>query len=172
MYYFSVHHDPCNLMMFKSSILFTMNERKLCHLRFIKFLFKTVIILAVLGVGIYFVGTHFLASKVADVVTEELESSGQLDEARRFVDQTPELKQMLESSANVDASTLPFTTKEDAIKTVVKKVGVRELHSIQNRYANGMSQAEQIQLIEELEDKLTEEEAAALKYIIYNELYK
>lgn len=128
--------------------------------------------MAVLGVGVYFIGTHFLSAKVADVVTEELEKSGQLDEARRFVDQTPELKQMLESSANVDTSTLPFTTKGEAVQTVVKKVGIRELQSIQSRYENGMSPAEQVQLIHELEGKLTEDEATALKYIIYNELYK
>lgn len=106
--------------------------------------------MAVLGVGVYFIGKHFLSAKVADVVTEELENSGQLDEARRFVDQTPELKQMLESSANVDANTLPFTTKEEAVQTVVKKVGIRELQSIQSRYENGMSPAEQVQLIREL----------------------
>lgn len=128
--------------------------------------------MAVLGVGVYFIGKHFLSAKVADVVTEELENSGQLDEARRFVDQTPELKQMLESSANVDANTLPFTTKEEAVQTVVKKVGIRELQSIQSRYENGMSPAEQVQLIRELEGKLTADEATALKYIIYNELYK
>ncbi len=147
-------------------------ERKLCKLRFIKFLFKTAMIIVVLGVGIYFLGSHFLAGKVADVVTEELESSGQLDEARQYIDDTPELKQMLESSANVDASTLPFTTKEKAVQTVIKKVGVTELYSLQDRYQKGMSQAEQVQVIQELESKLTAEEAEALKYIIYQELYR
>lgn len=147
-------------------------ERKLFELRFIKFLFKTAIFLIVLGVAVYFVGTHFLSEKAADIITAEIENNGQLDEVRQYVDESPELKQMLENSANVDASTLPFTTKEEAIQTVIKKVGISELYSIQSRYENGMTQAEQVQLIKELENKLTADEAAALKYVIYEELYR
>lgn len=147
-------------------------ERKLCTLRFIKFLIKTALVIVILGVGIYFIGTYFLAGKVADVVTEELESSGQLDEARQYIDRVPALKEMLESSAEVDTSTLPFTTKEKAVQTVIKKVGVTELYSLQDRYQKGMSQDEQIQVIQELESKLSAEEATALKYIIYKELYE
>lgn len=135
-------------------------------------MFITAVIIIILGVGLYFVGTHFLSEKVADVITEELESKGQLDEARQYIDNTPALKEMLESSANVDASTLPFTTKEKAVQTVIKKVGVTELYSLQDRYQKGMTQEEQIQVIQDLEDKLSKEEAEALKYIIYQELYR
>lgn len=135
-------------------------------------MFITAVIIIILGVGLYFVGTHFLSEKVADVITEELESNGQLDEARQYIDNTPALKEMLESSANVDASTLPFTTKEKAVQTVIKKVGVTELYSLQDRYQKGMTQEEQIQVIQDLEDKLSKEEAEALKYIIYQELYR
>lgn len=141
-------------------------------LRFIKFLFKTIIFVAILCVGLYFVGTYFLSEKVADVIAEELEKNGQLDEARNYVDNTPALKKVLESSANVDTSTLPFTTKEKAVQTVVKKVGVTELYALQNRYQKGMTQAEQVQVLQDLEGKLTKEEVEALKYVIYQELYQ
>lgn len=141
-------------------------------MRFIKFLVKSVVFVAILCVGLYFVGTYFLSEKVSDVISEELENSGYVETARQYVDNAPGLKQLLESSANVDASTLPFTTKEKAVQTVIKKVGVTELYSLQNRYEKGMSQAEQLQAIQELEGKLTAEEMEALKYVIYNELYR
>lgn len=141
-------------------------------MRFIKFLFKAAILVVVLGVGLYFAGTYFLSEKAADVVTEKLEENGQLDQARQYINNSPALKQMLESSANVNPDTLPFTTKEKAVQTVVKKVGVTELYSLQNRYQQGMSQEEQIQALNELEGKLTAEEIEALKYVIYQELYR
>lgn len=140
-------------------------------MRFIKFLLKTAIVIVILCVGIYFVGKHFLFDKATDVLFEELEENGQLDQVRSYLDQAPEIKSMLESSANVDPSTLPFTTKEAAVQTVVKKVGVTELYSLQNRYGNGMSQSEQLEALNELEGKLTAEEIEALKYVIYHELY-
>lgn len=149
-----------------------MDGRKGIYLRFIKFLLKTAIVVAVLCVGIYFVGKYFLLEKATDVLFEELEEGGQLDQVRNYLDQAPEIKGMLESSANVDASTLPFTTKEAAVETVVKKVGVTELYSLQNRYANGMSQSEQLEALNDLEGKLSADEIEALKYVIYNELYK
>lgn len=128
--------------------------------------------LGIIAFGVYFFAKDFLFDKVAEVVTVELEKNGQLDEVRNYIDQVPEVKGMLESSANVDASTLPFTTKNEAIETVVKKVGVSELYSLQSRYEKGMSESEQLQVLQELEQKLTAEEAEALKYVIYQELYR
>lgn len=141
-------------------------------MRFIKFLFKTAIVIAVLCVGIYFIGKNFLFEKATDVAIEKLENNGQLDQVRDYLDKMPEIKGMLESSANVDASTLPFTTKEAAVETVVKKVGITELYSLQSRYADGMSQSEQLEVLNDLEGKLSADEIEALKYVIYNELYK
>lgn len=138
----------------------------------IKFLLKTAIVIVVLGAGIYFIGKNFLVEKAADAVIEKLENNGQLDQVRDYLDQTPEIKTMLESSATVDKSTLPFMTKDEAIQTIVKKVGVTELLSLQNRLNKGMSQSEQLQVLQELEGKLTAEEAEALKYVIYQELYQ
>lgn len=128
--------------------------------------------LGVLAVGVYFFAKDFLIEKAADAVTVELEKNGQLDDVRNYIDQIPEVKGMLESSANADTSTLPFTTKNEAIETVVKKVGISELYSLQSRYEKGMSESEQLQVLQELEQKLTAEEAEALKYVIYQELYR
>ncbi len=125
-----------------------------------------------LCVGLYFIGKNFLFEKATDVAIEQLENNGQLDQVRDYLDKTPEIKTMLESSANVDASTLPFSTKEAAVETVVKKVGVTELYSLQNRYANGMSESERLEVLNDLEGKLSADEIEALKYVIYHELYQ
>lgn len=141
-------------------------------MRLIKFLLKTIFVIAVLCVGLYFIGKNFLFEKATDVAIEQLENNGQLDQVRDYLDKTPEIKTMLESSANVDASTLPFSTKEAAVETVVKKVGVTELYSLQNRYANGMSESERLEVLNDLEGKLSADEIEALKYVIYHELYQ
>lgn len=137
----------------------------------LKFLIKTVIVIAILCIGLYFVGKHLLFDKAADTFIEELENNGQLDQVRNYIDGIPELKRMLESSANADVSTLPFTTREAAIETVVKRVGVTELYSLKGRYEAGMSPIEQFQVIQELEGKLSADEMEALKYVLYHELY-
>lgn len=141
-------------------------------LRLIKFLMKTIIFVAILCVGLYFLASYFLTDKIADYVMDELENSGQLEEARQYIDGKPEVKKVLESSANVDPSTLPFTTTGEAVETVVKKVGIKELQSMQKQYENGMTESEQLQLIQQLESQLSPSEAEAVKYVIYNELYK
>ena len=126
----------------------------------------------ILSVGIYFIGKNFLLEKVADTAIEKLENNGQLDQVRNYLDQTPEIKGMLENSANVDPNTLPFTTKDQAIETVVKKVGVTKLLGLQSRFEKGMTESEQLEVLGELEGKLTADEMEALKYVIYQELYQ
>lgn len=139
-------------------------------MKFIKFLITTVIIIGGLGYGLYFFGTNFASEKVMDVLSEELENSGQLNEIKEMVNNDPELKRMIEDGANVDQSNLPFQTKEQAMRTIVKKVGISELQTIQSNFENGMSNEEQMALLKELEGKLTEDEILALKVIAYKEL--
>ena len=139
-------------------------------MKFIKFLITTVIIIGGIGYGLYYFGTNFASEKVMDVLSEELENSGQLNEIKEMVNNDPELKRMIEDGANVDQSNLPFQTKEQAMRTIVKKVGLSELQTIQSNFENGMSNEEQMALLKELEGKLTEDEILALKVIAYKEL--
>lgn len=75
-----------------------------------------------------------------------------------------------EKTETVAESKLPFTTKEEATKVVIAKVGITDLKEIQSGVQKGtVSKEEAIQAIK---SKLTEEELQALKVIAYKELNK
>jgi len=141
-------------------------------LKALKFLFVTIIIVAGIGYGVYYFGTATASEKVMEAVTTELENSGQLEEVKQVVNSDPQLKQFMEEGANADESTLPFTTKEQATRILIQKVGISELQSIQSKAQQGMSNDDVQALVKELEGKLTEEEILALKVIAYKELNK
>jgi len=138
----------------------------------LKFLFVTIIIVAGIGYGVYYYGTAIASEKVMEAVTTELESSGQLEDVKQAVNSDSQLKQFIEEGANADESTLPFTTKEQATRVLIQKVGISELQSIQSKAKQGMSNDDVQALVKELEGKLTDEEILALKVIAYKELNK
>ena len=123
-------------------------------MRFLKFLFASIIIIGGIGYGVYYFGTNIASEKVMDVVTTELENSGQLEDIKDVVNNDPELRKFIEDGANADESNLPFTTKEQATRALIQKVGISELQSIQSRAQNGMSNDEVQALLKELEGKL------------------
>jgi len=138
----------------------------------LKILFATIIIVAGIGYGVYYFGTSIASEKVMEAVTTELESSGQLEDVKQIVNSDPQLKQFMEEAANADESTLPFTTKEQATRVLIQKVGISELQSIQSKAKQGMSNDDVQALVKEFEGKLTDEEILALKVIAYKELNK
>ena len=141
-------------------------------MKFLKFLLTTVVIVGCIGYGIYYFGTNIASEHVMDAVSAELESSGQLEEIKQFINNDPELKQFVEEGANVDVSKLPFTTKEQATRVLIKKIGIGELQNIQAKVQQGMSNNEMQMLLKEIEGKLTDEEIVALKVIAFKELNK
>lgn len=141
-------------------------------MKVIKFLITTVILIGCLGYGVYYFGTAYASEKVMDVVSGELEASGKLDEVKEFVNSDPAIQQFIAEGANVDESTLPFTTKEEALRKLVPKFGLSEIQSMQSKAQQGMSSSEQQELLSTIEEKLTADEIAALKLVIYKELNK
>ncbi|WP_010098446.1 hypothetical protein [Ornithinibacillus scapharcae] len=138
-------------------------------MKFIKFLLITLIILAGLGYGVYYFGTNIASDKLMEVLTTELENSGEMENIKNAIESDPQLKAFLEDAASVDESTLPVKTKEEATRMIVKKVGVSGIKDIQSKVQQGEISKEE--LIREMEEKLTEEEITALKVIAYKELY-
>lgn len=141
-------------------------------MKFLKFLFVTIIIVGGIGYGVYYFGTNIASEKVVDAVTTELENSGQLEDVKQIINNDPQFSEFMEEGANADESKLPFTTKEEATRVLIQKVGINELQSIQSKAKQGMSNDEVQGLIKELEGKLTDEEILALKVIAYKELNK
>ncbi len=129
-----------------------------------------IIFLGVAGYGVLHFGTKFASEKIVDTLSTELESSGQKEEIKNTIENDPQLKAYMEEAKTVDSSTLPFTTKEEATKVLIQKVGITELNDIRVKLQDGsMTQEEALQMVE---GKLSDEELAALKVIVYQELYQ
>ncbi|WP_394188583.1 hypothetical protein [Paenisporosarcina quisquiliarum] len=137
-----------------------------------KFLIGTIItlmILAGLGYGLYIFGTNTASEKIVDDYTANLEDSGQMNEVRTMIESDPELLAMMEEAKAADPSTLPFTTKGEATRVLVNKLGVSKLKNLQTKAQSGEASKEEI--LQVLQENLTEEEMLALQKIAYEEIY-
>ncbi|WP_438312917.1 hypothetical protein [Sporosarcina sp. FA9] len=141
-------------------------------MRFFKFLITLAVVVVGLGYGLYYFGTNIASEKIMSAVSSELESSGQIDTLKKELNQNPALKELVEEGANIEESQLPFTTKEQATRVLIKKIGLGELQSLQSQFQNGISQNEMLELINKMSGKLTDEEILAIKVIAYKELNK
>ncbi len=141
-------------------------------MKFFKYLLITILIIGGLGYSIYYFGSNIISDKVAENISADLNNSDNLNEVKQVVDDLPTIKEFIQDGANIDMESLPFTTKEQAAKIVVEKIGLVELQKIQSKFQNGISEDEVAQLLKDLEGKLTEEEILALKAIAFNELNK
>lgn len=137
-----------------------------------KFLIGTIItlmILAGLGYGLYIFGTNTASEKIVDDYTANLEDSGQMNDIRTIIESDPELLAMMEEAKAADPSTLPFTTKGEATRVLVNKLGVSKLKNLQAKAQSGEASKEEI--LQVLQENLTEEEMLALQKIAYEEIY-
>ena len=134
------------------------------------FVFVFILLLGGLGYGAYYFGTNLASEKLADTVSSKLEHSGKIEQVKQYVENDPELKHSLEEAATVKQDQLPFTTKEEATRVLIKRVGISELMDIQAQVQEGTITKDE--LLQKAQEKLTEEEMLALKVIAYKELYK
>ncbi|GIN64139.1 hypothetical protein J27TS8_41320 [Robertmurraya siralis] len=138
-------------------------------MKLIKYLLIPLVLLGIAGFAVYYVGTNMASEKLMDVVTTELENSGEIDNIKEVIEGDPELKSFIEEASTADAKELPFTTKEEATRVLVNKVGLSSLNEIRVKVQDGSASKEEI--LQEVESKLSEEEILALKVIAYKELY-
>lgn len=139
-------------------------------MRLIKFLVVIALFVGVVGYGVLHFGTKFASEKIVDTLSTELENSGQKENIKSTIENDPQLKAYMEEAKTVDSSTLPFTTKEEATKVLIQKVGITDLNDMRVKLQDGsMTQEEALQMVE---GKLADEEIAALKVIVYKELYE
>ncbi|SOC41567.1 hypothetical protein [Ureibacillus acetophenoni] len=137
-----------------------------------KFLTITVMILVLLGAAGYAVwhfGTNIASEKIIDTVKSNL-TTEDLEEIKSYIENDPKLQEVVNEVASTNPDTLPFQTKEEATRVVIKKVGVNRLLDIQEQAQNGSINPDE--LLSEIEGKLSEDEISALKYVLYKELYK
>ena len=132
--------------------------------------FITIVILGAIGYGIYYFGTNVASDQLLDSASTELENSGQINDLKAYIESDPELWIQSRWSDDGHHSTLPFTSKGEATRVLIKKVGITKLQEIQSQVQNGT--ASKAEVLQELNEKLTDKEMLALHVIAYKEIYK
>ncbi|MDM5335117.1 hypothetical protein QUF56_18130 [Ureibacillus composti] len=137
-----------------------------------KFLTITIIVLVLLGAAGYAVwhfGTNIASEKILEKVESTLDDEN-LVELKSNIENDSQVQQIVSEAATINPDTLPFQTKEEATRVLIKKVGVNRLLEIQEQAQAGTINKEE--LLSEMEGKLSEDEISALKYVLYKELNK
>ena len=137
-----------------------------------KFLTIITIILVLLGAAGYAMwhfGTNIASEKIIEKVESTLDDEN-LAEVKSYIENDPKVQEIVSEAATTNPDTLPFQTKEEAIRVLIKKVGVNRLFEIQEQAQNGSISEDEI--LSEMEGKLSEDEISALKYVLYKELNK
>lgn len=141
-------------------------------IKIIKALLIIIIIFGAAGYGVFYFGTNIASEKIVDAVSTNFENNGQLDEVKEILNNDPDIQQYVEENAFSKENNLPFTTKEQATRVIIQKVGITKLQDIQSKVQNGITNNEVEELLQDIKGKLSEEELVALKVIAYKELNK
>ncbi|MFJ7406032.1 MULTISPECIES: hypothetical protein [unclassified Lysinibacillus] len=92
------------------------------------------------------------------------------EEVKSYIKNDSTVQEIASEAATTNPDTLPFQTKEEATRVLIKKVGVNRLLDIQEQVQNGSISKDEV--LSEIEGKLSEDEISALKYVLYKELNK
>lgn len=114
-------------------------------------------------------GTNIASEKIIEKVESTLDDEN-LAEVKSYIENDPKVQEIVSEAATTNPDTLPFQTKEEAIRVLITKVGVNRLLDIQEQAQNGSISEDEI--LSEMEGKLSEDEISALKYVLYKELNK
>ncbi|PLR76607.1 hypothetical protein CU633_14745 [Bacillus sp. V3-13] len=137
---------------------------------------KLILLLLIVG-GLAiagFLGYNAFMGMASDKVMEQVSSSISEEDVNQLV-QDPSIQQLIGENAdlaNIDTSNLPFSTKEEALKTLTEKFSFNEITDITSTVSDGITAEEKAELLEMVQSKLTEEELAALKIIAVKEALK
>ena len=137
-----------------------------------KFLAIAIMALFLFGAASYAVlqfGTNIASEKIIEEVETSLGDEN-LAEVNSYIENDAELQEIVSDVATTNPDTLPFQTKEEATVVLIKKVGVNRLLDIKEQAQNGSISKDEI--LSEIEGTLSEDEIAALKYVLYRELNK
>ncbi|KOO47547.1 hypothetical protein [Priestia koreensis] len=128
----------------------------------------TIVILAAIGYGGYRVALNYVSNKVVAIAQKEWLTDEQISKAKQYAN----IDQLAKEVSQVDKSKLPFHTKEDAVKTVMKKFSTSELADAAKKVKGGATPQEKQELMQLAEQRLSPDELAALKVVALQELQK
>ena len=137
--------------------------------KFLTFTMILVILIGAAGYATWHFGTNLASEKIIEKVEATLDEES-LKEVNSYIANDPKLQEMVSEVAETNPDTLPFQTKEEATRVLLKKVGVNELLAIQEQAQNGAISADEVLSV--IEGTLSEDEISALKYVLYTELNK
>ena len=136
-----------------------------------KKLLLIVIILIVLSYGIYRMALSYAADQIVQQISEEVLT----DEVIIQLKSDPQIQDLLKKYEKKDTSdihltqknmdNLPFTTKEEAVKTIIGKFSIGEIHDVTVKASRGLTLKEQAELETMVMQRLTSEEIEALLII-------
>ncbi|QFF98870.1 hypothetical protein PB01_08505 [Psychrobacillus glaciei] len=141
-------------------------------MKFLKVLFGFVFVIALIGFAAYYFVPKLVADQVMEKVAVELQDSGQLESIKKEINSDPQLQAFIEEGKNVDNSKLPFQTKEEATRLLIKKFKISDLKEFQEKAQSGITEEDKQEIFNKLENNLTTEEMLALKVLAYKELSK
>jgi len=127
-----------------------------------------LILLGAAGYAVWHFGTDIASEKIIEKVESTLDDEN-LEEVKSYIENDSKVQEIVSEAATTNPDTLPFQTKEEATRVLIKKVGVSRLLEIQEQAQNGSISQDEV--LSEIEGKLSEDEISALKYVLYNELY-
>lgn len=127
-----------------------------------------ILFLGAAGYAVWHFGTNIASEKIIEQV-ETLDAEN-LEGVKSYIENDPMLQEIASEAATTNPDTLPFQTKEEATRVLIKKVGVNRLLDIKEQAENGSINKDEI--LSEIEGTLSEDEVSALKYVLYKELYK
>lgn len=137
--------------------------------KFLTFMAIILVLLGAAGYAAWHFGTNIASEKIIEKVESTLDNAN-LEEVNSYIENDSKLQEIVSEVATTNPDTLPFQTKEEATRVLIKKLGVNRLLDIQEQAQNGAISKDEI--LSEIEGKLSEDEISALKYVLYKELNK
>ena len=140
-----------------------------------KKLLLIVVILVVLSYGIYRVALSYAADQIVQQISEEVLT----DEVIIQLKSDPQIQALLKEFEKKDTSdiltqknidNLPFSTKEEAVKTIIGKFSIGEIRDVSVKASRGLTLKEQAELETMVMERLTSEEIEALLIIGITEI--
>ncbi len=137
--------------------------------KFLTFILIILVLLGAAGYAAWHFGTNIASEKIIEKVETTLDDEN-LEEVKSYIKNDAKVQEIMSEAATTNPDTLPFQTKEEATRVLIKKVGVNRLLDIQEQVQNGSISQDEV--LSEIEGKLSEDEISALKYVLYKELNK
>ncbi|MFA9557547.1 hypothetical protein ACERII_09595 [Evansella sp. AB-rgal1] len=136
---------------------------------------KLIITLFVVAI-IFYGGYRYVLSLASDELVNQLSQELLTEDVVKEMLSDPYVKDLVKelqsNSTLTNRSTpselsknMPFTTKEEATKTIVSRFSVGEIQDITTKAARGLTVAEQVELEKLVMERLTEEELEAIMII-------